>query len=140
MTLILAIIIPDILAHAGHDHGNETAPIARPAHSTEHPFVAGRLFEVVIDRCDVSNVNLYISDSQTNQPVVDAQVEATASGDVNLTVISQATKQAGVYLLPLKANDGNKITIAFKISTPTMGESLSLTIPQWPKASKKCVS
>lgn len=136
--LILAVLAPSIYAHAGHDHGS--VQVTKPSASAEHPSVSGRLFEVVIDRCEADKVNLYISDIQTNQPIADAQVEATISGDVNLTAKSVPSNQAGVCILPLKANDGNKVTLEFKVTTPKMSESLSLTVSQWPKASGKCAS
>lgn len=138
--LILASTATSILAHAGHDHGNAAIQVTKPSPSAEHPSVSGRLFEVVVDRCDADKVNLYLSDSQTNQPIADAQIEAIVSGDVKLTAKSQAAKQPGVYVLPLKADDGNKVTLEFKVSTSKMSESLSLTVPQWPKASGKCAS
>lgn len=138
VALILTMASTYILAHAGHDHGKESTQVTKPIPSSEHPSVSGRLFEVLVDRCDIDKVNLYISDSQTNQPIADAQVEATVSGDVNLTAKSEPSKQAGVYILPLKANDGKKVTLEFKVSTSKMSESLSLTVPHWPKASGKC--
>lgn len=136
--LISATVAPNIFAHAGHDHGNEPASVTKPSPSTEHPSVSGRFFEILVDRCDIDKVNLYIADSQTNQPIGDAQVEVLVSGDVKLTAKSQAAKQPGVYVLPLKSKDGNKATLKFKVTTPKMSESLSLTISQWPKTSGKC--
>jgi hypothetical protein len=65
-------------------------------------------------------------------------VEVLATGDTSLTSKAAATKSPGVYLLILKANDGNKVTLELKVSTPKMSESLTLTVPQWPKASGKC--
>ncbi len=135
---VLAILTCDTDAHGGHDHGNESAPATRPSISAEHPSVSGRLFEVVVERCEADKIDLYISDSQTNQPVEDAQVEAMVSGDITLTVKSQASQSPGVYPLPLKAKDGNKVTLEINVSTPKTSEVVSLTVPQWPKASGKC--
>ncbi|MBX9804524.1 MAG: hypothetical protein K2Y18_02080 [Alphaproteobacteria bacterium] len=138
ITLILAFLAPSIFAHAGHDHEKETAQVAKPSPSAEHPSASGRMFEVVMERCEADKVDLYISDSQTNEPIADAQVEVLATGDTSLTSKAAATKSPGVYLLILKANDGNKVTLELKVSTPKMSESLTLTVPQWPKASGKC--
>lgn len=138
VALISTVAATSIFAHVGHDHETESVKISKPSPSAEHPSISGRLFEVLIDRCDIDKVNLYISDSQTNQPIADAQIEAIASGDINLTAKSQTSKQPGVYLLSLKANDSNKVILEFKVSTSKMSESLSLTVPQWPKASGKC--
>ena len=140
MTLFLGALAPSVVAHAGHDHGTEPVPISKPSPSSEHPSTSGRLFEVVMERCDADKVNLYISDNQTNQPIEGADVDVAVTGDITLKSKAEASKSPGVYALPLKVNEGKKVTLELKIAAPKMSETLSLIIPQWPKAIGNCGS
>jgi hypothetical protein len=100
----------------------------------------GRLFEVVMERCEADKINLYISDSQTNQPLEGADVDVAVTGDITLKSKAEASKSPGVYVLSLKVSEGKKVTLELKIAAPKMSETLSLIIPQWPKAIGNCAS
>ena len=140
INLMMVALITSVLAHAGHDHGTVAPPMVKPSPSSDHPSISGRLFEVVLERCDADKVNFYISDNQTNQPIEGAQIAVLVSGDITLKSKAEASKSPGVYVLPITVNEGKKVTIELKITTPKMSETLSLIIPQWPKAIGNCTS
>ena len=140
MTLILGTLAPGLLAHAGHDHGAEPAPMPKPSPSSEHSSVSGRLFEVVLERCEADKVNLYVCDNQTNQPIEGADVDVAVSGDISLKSKAEVSKSPGVYVVSIKVNEGKKVPLELKIATPQLSETLSLIVPQWPKPSSKCTS
>jgi hypothetical protein len=136
-TAIFLLAVP-VLAHGddpSHQHGSpqKAAPV-----TNERPSASGKSFDIVLEVCEEDKVYLQVANAEDNQPVSEAQIDVSVSGDVTSTLKAEVTKTPGIYSLPLIAKVGNKIIASIKITTPSTNETLTLTIPHWPKPSGKC--
>ena len=135
--ILIALLTVPVFAHgdAPHDHGalQKAVPI-----TDERPSVAGKSFDVVLEVCEEDKAYLQVADAESNQPVSEAQIDVSVSGDVTSTLKAEATTTPGIYRLPLVVKTGNKVIAAIKVTTPEASETLTLTIPYWPKSAGKC--
>jgi hypothetical protein len=136
--IVIALLATPIFAHGddpSHQHGtsHKDSTVAE-----ERPSASGMSFDVVLEVCEDDKIYLQVADMESNQPVTDAQIDVSVSGDITSTLKAEATKTSGIYSLPLVVRVGSKVIATIKVTTPNSNETLTLTIPSWPKPSGKC--
>jgi hypothetical protein len=133
----LTIPLP-LYAHGGEDH----APKGSPEQSTS-PIDAsritlkGRIVEGVLIVCNKELI-FYLADSATNQAVANAKIDAEFKGDTVVKTEGKSAKEKGSYKIPVNFKDGTKVHIELKVAASDFSEKLSIDVPQWPKASRRC--
>lgn len=121
--------LSNALAHEGHDHAADPAPVAAAGQTAEAPRFSAQSedFEVVgvLSPGLPGRLTLYLDDAKTNAPIDGATLEVAAEGLAG----SALRESPGTYVLPLKAAlSPGKYALTLSIDAPSGGDLLAATL------------